>query len=162
MPHTHHAAFESLWASAALIGLALVYLRGWVRVRRLDGDAIEGWRAASFLVGLFSIWAAVASPLAMLDHELLTAHMVQHLLLMTLAPPLIWLGAPGKPLLAGLPRRFVEVVVTTPGPLGSSTANAESANAPGSLLACRHCHLNRMAYSCCICARNAIGNMARH
>ncbi len=111
MTHTHHAAFESFSASAALIVLALVYVRGWVRVRRFGGDVIEGWRVASFLVGLFSIWVAVASPLGMLDHELLTAHMLQHLLLMTLAPPLIWLGAPGEALLSGLPRPFVQVVI---------------------------------------------------
>ena len=108
MPHTHHAAFESFWASAVLILAALIYVRGWVRIRRLERDDVEGWRAASFLLGLFFIWLAVASPLAALDHELLTAHMVQHLLLMTLAPPLIWLGAPVKALVHGLPHRFVE------------------------------------------------------
>jgi putative membrane protein len=117
MPHARHAASESFWASAALLLLAMVYVRGWLGVRRLDGDATEGWRAASFLLGLLSIWAAVASPLAMLDHDLLAAHMVQHLLLMTFAPPLIWLGAPVKALLYGLPKRFVEVVIT---PLGRS------------------------------------------
>lgn len=117
MPHAHHAASESFWASAGLILLAMVYVRGWLRARRLDVEAAEDWRAASFLVGLLSIWVAVASPLAMVDHELLTAHMVQHLLLMTFAPPLIWLGAPVKALLDGLPNRFVEVVIT---PLGHS------------------------------------------
>ena len=94
--HAHHAAFESFWVSAALILAALVYLRGWLRVRRLDHDSVEGWRAGSFLLGLFFIWIAMASPLAALDHELLTVHMVQHLLLMTLAPPLILLGAPDE------------------------------------------------------------------
>ena len=39
MPHTHHAAFESFWVSAALILVALVYVRGWVRIRRLDLDS---------------------------------------------------------------------------------------------------------------------------
>jgi cytochrome c oxidase assembly factor CtaG len=34
--------------------------------------------------------------------------MLQHLLLMTVAPPLIWLGAPAGRPLPGLPRRFVE------------------------------------------------------
>lgn len=111
MTHTHHAAFEAFSVTAALILLALVYMRGWVRVRRLDLHLINGWRAVSYLVGLFFIWAAVASPLAVLDHEMLTAHMAQHLLLMTLAPPLIWLGAPVKALLGGLPRPFVQVVV---------------------------------------------------
>jgi cytochrome c oxidase assembly factor CtaG len=38
----------------------------------------------------------------MLDEELLTAHMVQHLLLMTIGPPLILLGSPLLVLLRGL------------------------------------------------------------
>jgi len=50
----------------------------------------------------------MASPIAALDHELLIIHMLQHLLLMTLAPPLIWLGAPKDPMLHALPQRFVE------------------------------------------------------
>ena len=110
MTHTHHGAFEAFSVTAALILLALVYVRGWVRVRRLD-DAIEGWRGASFIVGLFFIWAAAASPLALLDHEMLTAHMAQHLLLMTVAAPLIWLGVPVKVLLQGLPQQFVQAVI---------------------------------------------------
>jgi cytochrome c oxidase assembly factor CtaG len=104
MQHAHHAAFESLRVSAPLSLVALVYVRGWIRVRRLDLDTIESWRAGSFLLGLFFIWVAVASPIAALDHELLTIHMVQHLLLMTLAPPLIWFSAPMTPLLHGLPQ----------------------------------------------------------
>jgi putative membrane protein len=106
MQHAHHAAFESLWVSAPLILVALVYARGWLRVRKLDLHTIETWRAGSFVLGLLFIWLAVASPIAALDHELLTIHMVQHLLLMTLAPPLIWFGAPMKPLLHGLPQGF--------------------------------------------------------
>ncbi len=111
MPHTHHAAFESFLVSAALIISALVYVRGWVRIRSLPLGTIEGWRAASFLIGLFVIWAAFASPVAELDHKLLTAHMVQHLLLMTIAPPLIWLGAPVEPLLQGLPQRVMQLFI---------------------------------------------------
>src|SRR4029077_16646672 len=48
---------------------------------------------------------------ATLDHGSLMAHMVQHLLLMTLAPPLIWLGAPVRPLLDGLPERAKEAII---------------------------------------------------
>jgi putative membrane protein len=108
MLHPHHTAFESFSASAALILAAQVYVRGWVRIRRRSVDTIQGWHAASFLLGVFFVWLALASPVAALDHELLTIHMVQHLLLMALAPPLIWLGAPMKPLIHGLPQRFVE------------------------------------------------------
>jgi putative membrane protein len=109
MPHTHHASVESAWVSASLILAALIYLRGWLRLRRLDLDRVRDWRAGGFILGLFLIWFAIASPLSMLDHESLTAHMVQHLLLMTFAPPLILLGASHKTLVYGLPHRFVLV-----------------------------------------------------
>ena len=111
MPHAHHPGFQS-WQVALTLGIVLIassYVRGWLRIRRLEPDAVDGWHAASFLLGMFSIWLAVASPLAALDQQLLTFHMVQHLLLMTIAAPLIWLGAPVKPLLHGLPGRFVPV-----------------------------------------------------
>jgi putative membrane protein len=100
--HVHHGASESFWVSGALILTAFLYLREWFGVRSQDRDNVEGWRAGSFVLGLLFIWIATASPLAVLDHELLTAHMIQHLLLMTLAPPLILLGMPRKPLLHGL------------------------------------------------------------
>jgi cytochrome c oxidase assembly factor CtaG len=74
-------------------------------------NAIPSWRAASFLVGVFLIWLAVGSPLALLDERLLTAHMAQHLLLMTVAPALILMGAPVMPMLHGLPQQFVQSVL---------------------------------------------------
>ena len=77
MHHAHHVAFESLWVSAPLILVALVYARGWVRIRRTNLDEIENWRVGSFLLGLFFIWLAMASPIAALDDELLTIHMVR-------------------------------------------------------------------------------------
>jgi putative membrane protein len=110
MSHVHHAAFESFWASAALILVALVYLRGWLRLRRLNRESVAKWRAASFVLGLLLIWVATASPLAVLDHAMLTAHMVQHLLLMTLAPPLILLGLPVKPPVHGALERFLRAI----------------------------------------------------
>jgi putative membrane protein len=110
MPHTHHASVEAAWVSAGLILAALIYLLGCVRVRRLDRDSVGGWRAASFTLGLLFIWVATASPLAALDHDMLTAHMGQHLLLMTFAPPLILLGASFKTSFHGLPHRFVQVM----------------------------------------------------
>jgi putative membrane protein len=110
MPHAHHASVESSWVSASLILVALMYLRGWLRLRRLNLDSVQAWRAGGFMLGLCLIWLAIASPLNALDHEMLTAHMVQHLLLMTFAAPLILLGAPVKTFVHGLPHRFVQVV----------------------------------------------------
>jgi putative membrane protein len=84
------------------------YLRGWRRLRFTSTNFIPAWRASSFLVGMFLIWLAIGSPLALLDEQSLTIHMVQHLLLMTIAPPLILLGAPVMPMLHGLPQRSVQ------------------------------------------------------
>ena len=66
-----------------------VYVRGWIQY-----SSIPEWRAGSFFLGLLAAWIAVVSPLASLDSHMLTAHMIQHLLLMSIAPPLIWLGEP--------------------------------------------------------------------
>jgi putative membrane protein len=117
MSHVHHA-FESFWAASVLILVALVYLRRWVRIRGLNLESIAGWRAASFVLGLLLIWVATASPLAGLDHDMLTAHMVQHLLLMTFAPPLILLGMPVKPPVHGSSEQFLRPIFL---PLRSAT-----------------------------------------
>lgn len=90
---------------------ALLYLRGWTRLRLARVNIIPAWRAASFLLGLFSVWLAVGSPLSEFDEQLLTVHMAQHLLLMTIAPALILLGSPLMPLLHGLPLQFVQTFV---------------------------------------------------
>jgi cytochrome c oxidase assembly factor CtaG len=66
-----------------------VYLYGWLRRR-----SVPVWRACSFFLGLLATWIAVVWPVASLNSQMLTAHMIQHLLLMTVAPPLIWLGEP--------------------------------------------------------------------
>jgi putative membrane protein len=96
MPHAHHASAESLWISVALSLVAVAYLHRWLRVAWLVSDGVKSWRAGSFFAGVLLIWVALGSPFSLLDHELLTVHMVQHLLLMTLAPPLILLGEPLK------------------------------------------------------------------
>lgn len=80
-----------------LVFAAIMYLRWWLR------SGIPGWRAASFVLGLFFTWVAGASPVASFDDRMLTGHMVQHLLLMTFAPPLIWLG---EPLMTTRPARW--------------------------------------------------------
>jgi len=110
MAHAHYASVESSWVSASLILVALIYLCGWLRLRRLNLDGVQAWRAGGFMLGLFLIWVAIASPLSALDHEMLTAHMLQHLLLMTFAAPLILLRAPVKTLIYGMPHRLVQVM----------------------------------------------------
>ena len=50
-------------------------------------------RLATLSGGLFALWIALASPVAHLGHHLLTGHMMQHLLLMIIAAPLILIAA---------------------------------------------------------------------
>ena len=91
----------------AFFFMALLYVRGWCALRSSSATVIQNWRAASCLVGLSLCWVALASPIASGDAELLTIHMVRHLLLMTVAAPLIWLGEPLRACLHGLPRHVV-------------------------------------------------------
>jgi putative membrane protein len=96
-----------MWVSAMLCVTTIVYVRGWLRIRTLLPELIPGWRMATFLAGIFSLWIAIGSPLEAFDDVSLTAHMVQHLLLMAVAPPLLLLGAPSLPFLKGLPQSIV-------------------------------------------------------
>src|ERR1017187_4554209 len=90
---------------------SLVYSLGWLRLRAAFRNLIVAWRLAAFLAGIASLWIAIGSPLEALDDVSLTVHMVQHLLLMAIAPPLILLGAPTLPLLHGLPRWMARSMV---------------------------------------------------
>jgi putative membrane protein len=108
VPHLHHSIsglVGSAWLTVTIGLTALLYAVAWVRLRSNSSSCTPPWRACSSLAGVFVIWLAVASPFASLDHQLLTAHMLKHLLLMTIAPPLIWLGKPVSTLLHGLPLR---------------------------------------------------------
>jgi putative membrane protein len=90
------------------LSVALVlYLRGWMAARVTRERELRAWRACCFVAGLISLWVALASPIDALDDYLLTAHMLQHFILMSIAPPLIVLGAPVVPLLRGVPRVLI-------------------------------------------------------
>jgi putative membrane protein len=105
--HTHVQMWPALAITIGLACTALVYLRGWLSLRGAFPTLIAGWRVAVFMTGLLAVWITVASPFAMLDHQSLTLHMVKHLLLMTIAAPLILVGAPAFPLACGLPKLFI-------------------------------------------------------
>jgi putative membrane protein len=93
--------------NVVIILTAVFYLRGWLSLRRFSLDLFPPWRLAAFLAGMFSLWIAIGSPLAAFDEASLTVHMVQHILLMLVVPPLVLLGAPSLPFLHGLPQSFV-------------------------------------------------------
>ena len=95
------------WISACLIITALVYLRGFRLLQTTRPGQFPAWRAAAFVGGLASLWIALASPLDAMGGFLLTAHMAQHFILMSVAPPLLLLGYPVVPILRGVPRPLV-------------------------------------------------------
>jgi putative membrane protein len=136
MSHAHHPTVELLWISVALSLVAIVYLRQWLRVAWLVPDDVKVWRAWSFFVGLLLVWAALGSPLSLLDHDLLTVHMVQHLLLMTLAPPLILLGAPLKLLRERPVQNFIKPIALLNPAVGwiGAAANLVVWHIPGALM----------------------------
>jgi cytochrome c oxidase assembly factor CtaG len=63
-------------------------------------------QAAAFYAGLASIVLAVDSPIDAYADELLWAHMLQHVILLTVAPPLILLGRPWPTMWRALPLRM--------------------------------------------------------
>ena len=92
-----------IWLTLTILLTALLYLRGWFAIRKTRREQFNGWRLASFLFGLTVLWLAIGSPLDAFADVLLSAHMVEHLLLMSVVPPLLLLGLPVVPLLRGLP-----------------------------------------------------------
>ena len=91
------------WLALSLGLSAAIYLRGWLRLRRRGSRHFGLTQLACFLGGIATIYVALMSPLDALAPLLMQAHMVQHLLLMIVAPPLIWLAAPELPMIVGLP-----------------------------------------------------------
>jgi cytochrome c oxidase assembly factor CtaG len=94
----------SVGAPVAYVALAaLLYLLGglgWPRRRRDSHDAL---RTASFACGLLTIVLALDSPIDAYADRLFWVHMLQHVLLLTVAPPLILLGRPWPRMWRALP-----------------------------------------------------------
>ena len=91
------------WFTGTVMVSGVLYLRGFLRLHRQMPDRFPSWRLGAYLGGLGALLVAISSPLAAFDDLLLQVHMVQHMLLMFVAPPLILLGAPAIALLRGLP-----------------------------------------------------------
>jgi len=78
-----------------LLGLGLLY---WLGVRTVARDhpanPVPRWRAWSWYAGLVVIFVALESPIGTYDTTLFSDHMVQHLLLIVVAAPLLVMAAP--------------------------------------------------------------------
>ncbi|MEA2195050.1 MAG: hypothetical protein QOG42_1484 [Solirubrobacteraceae bacterium] len=82
-----------------LAALAVLYVRAARRARRWPAR-----RTAAWLAGLLAIAVALASGVEAQDGRLLSAHMLQHLLLTVVAPPLLLVAAPAALTLRSVPR----------------------------------------------------------
>jgi putative membrane protein len=84
------------WDPLVLVGvlaLAVVYGMGWRRARASTTSRPPSvGRLCLFALGLITILAALVSPLDSLGDQLMVMHMVQHMLLLDIAPILLILG----------------------------------------------------------------------
>lgn len=98
---------HDLWTAwnldPGLIGLLVA--AGWMhrRGRSAASRATDVWRTWAFNAGLVVVALALVSPLEPLSGVLASAHMVQHVLLMLVAAPLLAYSAPGSALMRGAP-----------------------------------------------------------
>ena len=108
MPSEYQAIVEEwsppVFLTTMVLLCAIVYIRGWFVIRKTRLAQFPTGRLAAFLFGLAILWLAIGSPMDGFADALLSAHMVEHLLLMSFVPPLLLLGDPQVPLLRGLPR----------------------------------------------------------
>jgi cytochrome c oxidase assembly factor CtaG/ferredoxin len=95
------------WVALGLLLAAALYLRGFLQLHVQLPARYPRWRAAAFAAGIGALLLALASPLDAFADLLQQAHMMQHWLLMMVAPPLLWLGAPAVALLRGLPQAWL-------------------------------------------------------
>lgn len=100
------------WTSGSLLLMVMLYARGFAGVHRQMPSRFPLRRLGFFLAGTAAIALALISPLEALDDKLLTIHMVQHLLLLIIAPPLLLLGAPQIPLIRGIPPKLAKQTIS--------------------------------------------------
>lgn len=90
-----------------LLNLSVIlwlYCRGWtvLRGRRVRRSLVSPWRSAAFAGGMLALAFALVSPLDPLSAQLGWAHMVQHMILMTVAAPLLMAGSAALVCVCGL------------------------------------------------------------
>jgi putative membrane protein len=124
VPFTLHNAFTH-W-DTSVFPVAMLVLCAAIAAWYLSAEwklALRGrrWpvsRTISFCAGLLVAWLAFASPVATLAMSYFQAHVIQHLTLMVLAPPLLALGAPSTLFLQTARRpnkqRWLRVLRSTP------------------------------------------------
>jgi putative copper resistance protein D len=95
--HQLLTAFQTDWTSfvayASMGAVLAAYATGRRRLQR-RGREWSDWRTASFVGGVVVVFIAIGSGLASYDDSNFVMHVVQHLVLMNVAPIFLGLGAP--------------------------------------------------------------------
>ena len=112
---THWHAHPDVLIGLAILEGAYLYGVGPLREKHRLADDIDPRQVATFTAGILVIFISLLSPIHELsDQYLFSAHMLQHVLLTLVAPPLLILGTPDwliRPLLrADLSFRLARLV----------------------------------------------------
>jgi putative membrane protein len=94
------------WILLALVFAFALYVCGLLRMRRDANWRVVGpARVLSFASGIAVLFLVLITPFGALDDDLFSAHMLQHLVLMMVAPPLLVSGRPSITWLWAFPLR---------------------------------------------------------
>jgi len=129
-----------------LVLAGALYTRGWLRLRSLrreprrsagsaaaaeHGRLATGGRLAAYLSALVVLGLALMSPIDVLGGQLFSMHMVQHMLMIIVAPPLLWLASPLPFAMWGLPVRARRQVATWLKPGSTFRRRLRALTSPG-------------------------------
>lgn len=105
-----HWSFDPVAFASGAVAL-LLYAQGFARLRRRRVVHARPWRAGIYGAGVAVAVLALVSPIDTIgEKQLLSAHMLQHLLLGDVAPLLVVLGVSGPMAVFLLPARPMRVV----------------------------------------------------
>ena len=82
------------WLLACIAAAAVPYAMGMARMGRQRVVVLGRWRAPSFFAGIALLCLTLVSPLDAMADDLFCVHMVQHMLLLLVVPPLLVYGRP--------------------------------------------------------------------
>lgn len=108
MDPTFRAFLESwdwrLDLSLLIFGFTALYTLGWLKLRRKGTRIATYWRLSSYYGGIIFLVLALFSGIDVWQTQLFFMHMIQHLFLLMLAPPLLLLANPMPFILWAFPK----------------------------------------------------------